>query len=94
MVTLQLGRDPNDLDLDFISPFNRRVRVPPFDNGPDNFEEVTLALHGDKQTLETGSGMLAVNGSVESSRRGPEKEAGASRTNPVTSSLSITQLRA
>ena len=64
MVTLQLGKTPNGLDLDFISPFNRRVRVPPFDNGPDNFEEVTLALHGDKQTLETGSGMLAVNGSV------------------------------
>jgi uncharacterized protein YkwD len=64
MVTLQLGKTPNGLDLDFISPFNRRVRVPPFDNGPDNYDEVTLALHGDKETLETGSGMLAVNGSV------------------------------
>lgn len=63
-VTLQLMGAPNGLDLAFISPYDGRIRVPPFDNEQDNYDPVVLAKHGDKAMLESGSGMLAIHASV------------------------------
>ena len=63
-VTLQLMGMPDGLDLAFISPYDGRIRVPPFDNEQDNYDPVVLAKHADKAILESGSGMLAIHASV------------------------------
>ena len=60
-VTLLLMGAPNGIDLAFISPYDGRIRVPPFDNEQDNYDPVIVAKHGDKAMLESGSGMLAIH---------------------------------
>ncbi len=60
-VTLLLMGAPGGLDLAFISPYDGRIRVPPFDNESDNYDPVILAKHSDKAVLESGSGMLAIH---------------------------------
>jgi uncharacterized protein YkwD len=66
-VTLLLMGAPNGLDLAFISPYDGRIRVPPFDNEQDNYDPVVLAKHADKSILESGSGMLAIHASINHS---------------------------
>jgi uncharacterized protein YkwD len=73
-VTLQLMGAPNGLDLAFISPYDGRIRVPPFDNEQDNYDPVVLAKHGDKAMLESGSGMLAIHANVNHSVAAPKKK--------------------
>ena len=63
-VTLLLMSAPNGLDLAFISPYDGRIRVPPFDNEQDNYDPVILAKRGDKAMLESGSGMLAIHANL------------------------------
>jgi len=57
------------MDLTFISPYDEpaRVRVPPFDNEQDNSDEVVVVKEGDKDTLEHGSGRLAIEGASQRS---------------------------
>ena len=74
-VTLQLMGAPDGLDLAFISPYDGRIRVPPFDNEQDNYDPVVLAKHGDKAMLESGSGMLAIHASVNHSVAAQKKKA-------------------
>jgi uncharacterized protein YkwD len=74
-VTLQLMGAPNGLDLAFISPYDGRIRVPPFDNEQDNYDPVVLAKHGDKAMLESGSGMLAIHANVNHSVAAQKKKA-------------------
>jgi uncharacterized protein YkwD len=76
-VTLQLMGAPNGLDLAFISPYDGRIRVPPFDNEQDNYDPVVLAKHGDKAMLESGSGMLAIHANVNHSVAAEKKKAPA-----------------
>ncbi len=66
-ITLQLMGASDGLDLAFISPYDGRIRVPPFDNEQDNYDPVVLAKHADKATLESGSGMLAIHATVDHS---------------------------
>jgi uncharacterized protein YkwD len=73
-VTLQLMGAPNGLDLAFISPYDGRIRVPPFDNEQDNYDPVILAKHGDKNMLESGSGMLAIHANVNQSVTAQKKK--------------------
>jgi uncharacterized protein YkwD len=73
-VTLQLVGTPNGLDLAFISPYDGRIRVPPFDNEQDNYDPVVLAKHGDKAMLESGSGMLAIHANVNHSVAAQKKK--------------------
>lgn len=49
-VSLQVVRAP--LDLVFISPWDSKVRVPPFENESENFAPVVLSARGDRNLLE------------------------------------------
>src|SRR5271165_5639128 len=60
-VTLQILNAPNGIDLVFISPFDGRVRVPPFDNEQENYDPVIVIKRGDLSMLQTGEGMLALH---------------------------------
>jgi len=60
-VTLQLLGGPNDMDLVFLSPYDSRVRVPPFDNEQENYDPIVVVKRGDKNMLESGTAMLAVH---------------------------------
>ena len=42
------------MDLTFISPWDNRVPVPPFDNESQNFAKVVLAPRGERALLENG----------------------------------------
>jgi hypothetical protein len=57
-VSLQIARAPRELA--FISPWDGRVRVPPFENESDNFAPVVLAARGDRALLETGKALAAL----------------------------------
>ncbi len=69
--TLLLKGGPSGMDLTFVSPFDEpaRVRVPPFDNEQDNFDEVVVVKEGDREVLEHGSGRLAVEASSVAAQR-------------------------
>ena len=41
-----------------VSPLNRRVMVPPFDEKPDNAANIVLARVGDPQMLQSGAVVL------------------------------------
>jgi hypothetical protein len=61
-VTLQVVRSRRDLV--FISPWNQRVIVPPFENETDNYVPVTLANRGDRAMLESGAAVMAMAASI------------------------------
>ncbi len=63
-VTLLIANAPAGVDVVFISPYDSRVRVPPFDNEQENYDPVVLAKRSDKAMLESGSGMLAIHATV------------------------------
>lgn len=75
-VNLLLLNAPNGLDLAFISPFDARVRVPPFDNESENYDPVVLAKRGDKSMLESGSGMLALHATINHPATDQKKKSG------------------
>src|SRR5215813_5514892 len=60
-VTLQLLGGPNDMDLVFLSPYDSRVRVPPFDNEQENYDPIVVVKRADKSMLESGTAMLAIH---------------------------------
>jgi len=75
--TLLLRGGPQGMDLVFVSPFDEpaRVRVPPFDNEQDNYDEVVVVKEGDKEMLEHASGRLAIEATgVAAQRSAPKSE--------------------
>ncbi len=79
LVTLQIEGVWRGVVVQFISPINRRVRVPPYDDAPDNVDEVTVAKKHDLQVLESGAGLSAVHAVAD-------KPAGAPKPKPGTPS--------
>src|SRR5271165_152142 len=73
--TLLLKGGPPGMDLVFVSPYDEpgRVRVPPFENDQDNFDEVVVVNYGDKSMLERGSGRLAVEAAGVAAQRSAPK---------------------
>lgn len=57
-ISLQIVRAPTDMV--FVSPWDGRVRVPPFDNESQNFASVILIEPGDRAWLEYGIVTLAL----------------------------------
>lgn len=74
-VTLLIGNRPNGIAVAFISPYDGRVRVPPFDNEQENRVLVELVRPGDKAMLETGTGMLAIHAAMKASVSAQKKNA-------------------
>ena len=56
-VTLQVIRPQ---DLVFISPWDKRVQVPPFENESENFVPVVLIERGNRLALESGQALVAI----------------------------------
>ena len=56
-VTLQVVRPQ---DLVFISPWDKRVQVPPFENESENFVPVVLIERGNRLALENGQAVAAI----------------------------------
>jgi tetratricopeptide (TPR) repeat protein len=44
----------------FVSPWNRKVLVPPFENESENFVTIYLAARGDREALESGRFAVAL----------------------------------
>ncbi len=61
-VSLQVVSAPKDLV--FISPWDGRVRVPPFDNEAENFAPVVLVERGDRRLLEGGQALASLAAKV------------------------------
>jgi len=57
-VTLQIVKSLRDLV--FISPWDGRAQVPPFENESDNYARIVLAARGDRALLENKSAVLAL----------------------------------
>jgi tetratricopeptide (TPR) repeat protein len=70
-VKLQIIRSPEKKDLVFVSPWDSRVRVPPFENESQNFVSVVLIEAGDKAWLEYGivSASLAAQINVSNTQK-------------------------
>jgi hypothetical protein len=66
-VTLQIFGAPKGMDLVFVSPYDSRVRVPPFEREQDNYAPVVVARRGDLSILQRGSGMLAIHVTINRS---------------------------
>src|SRR5690348_16096670 len=47
-------------DLVFISPWNGRIIIPPFQDKPENVVEIVLAQRGDRVLLESGQALIAL----------------------------------
>ena len=73
--TILLKGGPTGMDLVFVSPYDDpgRVRVPPFDNEQDNYDEVVVVSYGDKSMLERGSGRLAIEAAGVAAQRSAPK---------------------
>lgn len=54
-------------DLVFISPWDGRVRVPPFENESENFAPVVLAARGDRALLEQGQTLASIAAGINAS---------------------------
>lgn len=64
-VTLQVvGRQGVSNRWVFISPWDARVLVPPFDNESDNIVSIVLAKRSDKVLLENGSAVASITKSI------------------------------
>jgi uncharacterized protein YkwD len=85
-VTLLITGTPHDIDLVFISPYDGRVRVPPYDNEQENYDPVVVVKRGDRAMLESGSGMLAIHATmthtVAAQRRRPTRPTSQNFHNP------------
>lgn len=71
-VSLQLVRTPRDLV--FISPWDGRVRVPPFENESENFGPVVLAARGERSVLENSRALASIAAKVNAARAPNPKE--------------------
>lgn len=59
-VSLQIVRVRDGKDWVFISPWDKRAVIPPFQNKSDNFVPVIFAERGDKVLLENENALLAI----------------------------------
>ena len=59
-VTLLIVRSPEKKDLVFISPWNKRVRVPPFENATQHVAEIVLAERGSRMLLESDLALVTL----------------------------------
>src|SRR5262249_37824269 len=57
-VTLQILKSPRGRDLQMVSPWDRRVTVPSFENESQNFVEVFVVQSGDRDALQMQHGKL------------------------------------
>ncbi|MDQ6704714.1 MAG: tetratricopeptide repeat protein [Acidobacteriota bacterium] len=64
-------------DLVFVSPWNARARVPPFENPSENFVQVVLAPRGDRSLLESRKGVAALAGRVNAASAPAASEQGS-----------------
>ncbi len=55
-VTLEVSSD----NYEFVSPWNRKVLIPPFENESENFVTVYLTARGDREALESGRFAIAL----------------------------------
>jgi hypothetical protein len=53
-------------DLEFISPMNKMVRVPPFENASQNSVEIVLAERGSRRLLADSKALTAITASINS----------------------------
>jgi len=60
-VTLQIIQPQN---LVFVSPWDKRVQVPPFENESENFVPVVLIERGNRLALENGQALNAITAKV------------------------------
>src|SRR5208337_1623917 len=98
-VKLLIGNAPGGVDVAFVSPYDSRVRVPPYDNEQENYDPVVLVKRGDKAMLESGSGMLAIHATVNESAATQRKKPASptsqnDRRHPVTVAFNPPRLRA
>lgn len=73
-ITLQVAGPP---DLVFISPWNSRARVPPFENHSENFVPVVLALRGDRAVLESGKALASMAARINAASAPKKSEVGS-----------------
>jgi tetratricopeptide (TPR) repeat protein len=59
-ITLLIVRSPEKKDLVLISPWNNRVRVPPFDNATQHVAEIVLEERGIRRLLESEQALIAL----------------------------------
>jgi tetratricopeptide (TPR) repeat protein len=59
VILLEIVEFPKNKDLVFISPWDKWVHVPPFENDAKNFVPVTLAERGDRACLENSNCLRA-----------------------------------
>ena len=79
-VTLQIIRPQ---DLVFVSPWNKRVQVPPFENESENFVPVVLIKRGDRLALESGQALVAITAKVnEANSTKVGRDSGGTRRDP------------
>jgi len=65
-VSLILQSSPKGKDYVILSPWNRRLRIPKFDEKPDNFVEVILVERGDRAMLESGKALRSITLQINS----------------------------
>jgi tetratricopeptide (TPR) repeat protein len=63
-VSLQVVRAPKDMV--FISPWDGRVRVPPFENESQNYASIVLAERGSRELLSNPKALAAVAATINS----------------------------
>jgi hypothetical protein len=72
LVLVKVIGDQN-LDLVFISPWDGRARVPPFENESENFVPVVVALRIEREKLQTGKALKDSALASLSGRRSPKR---------------------
>jgi hypothetical protein len=70
LVTLQLI----SRQYAFVSPWDRRVQVPPFENESENYVRVYITKIGDREALESGKVLTTVVARLEARRQPKEKD--------------------
>lgn len=68
LVSLQIEWVSSGRDLVFISPWDGRVRVPPFENESENYESIVLAEYGDRALLEIREALVTMAARINALR--------------------------
>jgi tetratricopeptide (TPR) repeat protein len=76
-VTLQIIQPQN---LVFVSPWDKRVQVPPFENESENFVPVVLIERGNRLALESGQALVAITSKVNQANSVKANQTGDQRS--------------
>lgn len=68
LVSLQIEWVSSGRELVFISPWDGRVRVPPFENESENYESIVLAEYGDRALLEIREALVTLAARINALR--------------------------